>query len=209
MIEHFIYDFDGTIVDSYHLFVRFCHEIAENHSITIPCDDNTLYRALKKTAYDGYLVLECEDRLDYQSFLDEFHALQEKYRFEFQPFPEIKDLLQLAVAHGKKNYIYTHTGSVVADMLENIGLLRYFTFILDSSYGFPLKPAPDALLFFLKKFQLDPKTCVMIGDRPLDAHAGMNAGMYGCLWDGESLFTDAKVDFYAKELSQIPKLLQM
>lgn len=209
MIEHFIYDFDGTIADSYHLFVRFCHEIAQNHGIQIPCDDNTLYRALKNTAYDGYLALECEDRLDYQAFLDEFHGLQEKYRSEFQAFPNIKEILALAISHSKKNYLYTHTGSVVAEMLRNMGLLEYFTFILDSTYGFPLKPAPDALLFFLKKFQLDPKSCVMIGDRPLDAHAGMNAGMYGCLWDGESLFTDAKVDFYTTELTQIPTLLQM
>ena len=43
----------------------------------------------------------------------------------------------------------------------------------------------------------------MIGDRPIDAYAGMNAGMHGCLWDADGLFADAKVDFYVEELSEI------
>ena len=128
---------------------------------------------------------------------------------DFQIFPEAADLLISAKAQGKHNYIYTHTGPVVKEMLDHMGVLDCFDFILDASYSFPLKPAPDALRFFLDKFGFDPKTCMMIGDRPIDAYAGMNAGMYGCLWDADGLFADAKVDFYVKELAEIKNIVDI
>ena len=60
-----------------------------------------------------------------------------------------------------------------------------------------------------EKFGFDPKSCIMIGDRPIDAYAGMNAGMHGCLWDADGLFADAKVDFYVEELSEIKNIVDI
>lgn len=208
-LVHLIYDFDGTIADSYALFLRFWNEIAEKRGIQILCDQNTLYRELKKTAYDAYKILQCEDILDYDTFLADFHALQEKHRMDFQPFPEAVALLKRAKRAGKRNYLYTHTGPVVKDMLSNMGLLEYFDFILDASYRFPLKPAPDALLFLQEHLSLDPKECVMIGDRPIDALAGQNAGMKGCLWDAEGLFDADGIDFYIKRLEDVAQIVGM
>ncbi len=206
MIEHLIYDFDGTIADSYPIFLQLWHTVADRHGIKIPCSDEVLYRELKKTGYDGYLALKCEDVVSYDQFLDEFHALQEGHRLSFPIFPEAVEVLRAAVAAGKKNYLYTHTGPVVKDMLEHLGVADCFTYILDSSYGFPLKPAPDALLFLARELQLDPDMCLMIGDRPIDAHAGMNAGMKGCLWDADDLFPDAHVDYYIKDLREVRRI---
>ena len=208
-IEHLIYDFDGTIANSYSLFLRFWLEIAERHHISLPCDHQTLYRALKHTGWDAYCALQCEDIIDYPTFMDEFHALQEAHRMDFLAYPAAETLLRDAVAAGKKNYRYTHTGPVVKDMLANMGLLDCFTFILDASYGFPLKPAPDALRFLLSKFALDPDTCIMIGDRPIDTQAGRNAGIRGCLWDEEGLFSPEDADYYIKELSELAVLVRL
>ncbi len=208
MIKHLIYDFDGTLSDSYPLFVRFFHEMAQKRGYPIHCSDDTLYRAAKKVMRSVYDILGGEAVCgDYQRFLDDFHELQFANREEFQLFPEAKKLLCDARDAGLHNYIYTHTGPVVKEMLDHMGVLDCFDFILDASYNFPFKPAPDALLFFLDKFGLDAKSCMMIGDRPIDAHAGMNAGMYGCLWDADALFEDAKVDFYIKDLSSVRQIV--
>lgn len=209
MIEHLIFDFDGTISDSYPLFVRFLHEAADQRGYRIECSDEELYRASKITLYAAYERIGGERICPYSTFADDFHELQERHRHEFQIFPEARELLLRAQRAGKHNYIYTHTGPVVKEMLSNMGILECFDFVLDSSYHFPMKPAPDALLFFLDKFGFDPKSCVMIGDRPIDAHAGMRAGMYGCLWDADGLFKDAEVDFYIKELSELSQILEI
>lgn len=206
-IDHLIFDFDGTIADSYTLFMRFWLSIAERHQIQIPCDYDTLYRALKSTGYQGYLALQCESVIGYDAFMDEFHALQEAHRMDFQAFPEAIELLHNLKNVGKKNYLYTHTGPVVKDMLSNMGLSDCFDFVLDSSYGFPLKPKPDALQYLLERFQLDPMTCMMIGDRPIDSLAGRNAGMKGCLWDAEGLFSSDTADYYIKDLSEVATIV--
>ena len=122
-------------------------------------------------------------------------------------FPEALDLLEYAKSQGKKCYIYTHSGSVVNQIMEHMGIEHYFSFVLDGSHGFPAKPAPNALNYLAEKFALDPKQCMMIGDRPIDAHAGMNAGMIGCLWDNDGLFPDAAVDHLVANLSEIKKLI--
>ena len=206
-IEHLIYDFDGTISDSYALFLRFWNEVAEKHGIVVPVTQEALYRELKKTGYDAYLVLKCENVLSYEDFMADFHALQEKHRMDFKPYPEAIELLKRAKQAGKKNYLYTHTGPVVKKMLENMGILDCFEFILDASYHFPLKPAPDALLFLQQKLKLDPDTCIMIGDRPIDALAGQNAGMKGCLWDSEGLFSPEGMDYYIKDLRTVAEIV--
>ena len=207
MIDHLIFDFDGTISDSYPLFVQFFHEIAKKRGFDIPCDDQVLYRASKIYLRNAYDAIKCDAICDYSAFSKDFHELQAAYRMDFPIFPEAKKLLLALKAAGKHNYIYTHTGPIVKEMLANMGVLDCFDFILDSSYPFPIKPAPDALLFFLDKFGFDPKSCIMIGDRPIDAYAGMNAGIYGCLWDADGLFDDAKVDFYVKELAEIKNIV--
>lgn len=209
MIEHLIYDFDGTISDSYPLFVRFFHEAAKKRGYAIPCSDETLYRAAKLTMRNAYEIIGGESVCDYGTFVEDFHELQAIHKDEFLMFPEARELLLRAKEVGKHNYIYTHTGPVVRDMLGRMGILDCFDFILDSSYHFPMKPAPDALLFFLEHHGFDPKSCIMIGDRPIDAHAGMNAGMYGCLWDADGLFEDAQVDFYIKNLSKVREVVGM
>ena len=207
MIEHLIYDFDGTIADSYPLFVRFLREGAKKRGYPIRCSDEDLYRAAKITIYEAYRTIGGEAIVPFQTFIDDFHELQETCRNEFVAFPEAKELLLRAKEAGKHNYIYTHTGPVVKEMLANMGILEHFDFILDASYHFPMKPAPDALLYFLDRFGFDPKACMMIGDRPIDARAGQNAGMHGCLWDADGLFSSEGIDYYVKDLSEVSRIV--
>lgn len=208
MIEHLIFDFDGTISDSYPLFLRFYDEIAAARSIPLACDKDTLYRAIKQTAYEGYLASGFDRYFGYKEFCDLFHGLQWEHRMEFCAFPEAVKLLHDALADGKKNYLYTHSGPMVGDMLSNMGLSDCFTFLLDSSYGFPMKPAPDALQFLCRELHLPPERCAMIGDRPIDSAAGRNAGMLGCLWDADGLFPEEPEEIYVRRLSELPEELK-
>ena len=79
--------------------------------------------------------------------------------------------------------------------------------MFDASYHFPAKPAPDALLFLAEHCGLDPKECLMIGDRPIDALAGMNAGMLGFLWDEDDLYNDIKVDYHSKDITDVAQIV--
>lgn len=207
MIENLIFDLDGTIVNSYPLFIESFIAACKKNGIDAPEDRNTVYRLLKITVPDAYLILGGEEKVDYDKFYADYVETYSK-DYRNQPgFAQTIELIQNAKKAGKKNYIYTHTGPVAKEVLANIGILDDFEFVLDASYPFPMKPAPDALLFLVEHCGLDPKTCLMIGDRPIDAIAGMNAGMYGFLWDEDDLYPDAKVDYRCKDITEVAKIV--
>ena len=206
-IDHFIYDFDGTLSDSYPVFVEIVHEIIRRRNGRLLCSEAELYREMKIFVNRAYPLIEWESGYSKQDFMADFHELQEAYAKRFKLFDGARELLEAVVKSGKKNYLYTHSGSVVRDIMDNTGISQYFTYVLDASQGFPLKPAPDALLSLIERFQLDPKACVMIGDRPIDVEAGANAGMQSCFWDLEGYFPNTPATHHVDRLSDIQSLI--
>ena len=205
--EHLIFDFDGTISDSYPLFVEFFHAIAEQKQLPFDLTDEELDRQLRQTLRKGYEAMGWEKLISYRDLLTLFREMQEKRAMKFQAFPEAIDLLQYAAKCGKKLYVYTHSGDLVNQMMKNMGIDSLFTFVLDASFGFAEKPSPDALLYLMQRFELKAGACLMIGDRPIDANAGMNAGMKGCLWDARELYPEAKADYVVRSLSEVKGLI--
>jgi len=207
MIQNLIFDLDGTIINSYPHFVEFFYEACEKNGIEVPYDRETVYRMLKITVPQAYARLNCEDKMSYEKFYSDFVELYTENYQKLTGFEQTIDLIHKAKEAGKKNYLYTHTGPVAKDILKNLGVFDCFEFVLDASYHFPAKPAPDALLFLAEHCGLDPKACLMIGDRPIDACAGMNAGMLGFLWDEDDLYPDAKVDYHCKDITEVAKIV--
>ena len=207
MIQNLIFDLDGTIVNSYPLFVESFIAACEKNGIDVPYDRDTVFRMLKITVPDAYRKMDVEHKTTYEKFYDDYVSTYSEHYTEQLGFAQTIDLIKKAQAAGKKNFIYTHTGPIAKEILANIGILDCFEFVLDASYPFPMKPAPDALLFLAEHCGLDPKTCLMIGDRPIDALAGMNAGMVGFLWDEDDLYPDAKVDYRCKDITEVAKIV--
>ena len=207
-IEAFIYDFDGTLSDSYPIFLKILKDLMREHGGTSVYSDAELYRRLKEWVIEGYSAVEWEEGFTMDQYKQEFLDLQAAYANDFCLYPNAKEILEAAIAKGKKNYLYTHSGKVVYSIMENMGILHCFTHILDASHGFPKKPAPDALLHLIDLFSLDPAQCVMIGDRPIDVGAGANAGMQSCLFDPDGFYPDTPATYHVDELKDIINLIE-
>ena len=82
---------------------------------------------------------------------------------------------------GHRHFVYTHRGASCRAILENCGLLPYFTEIVTALDGYPRKPAPDAIFYLMKKYALAPAQCYYVGDRSLDMEAAHNASIGGIL----------------------------
>lgn len=208
MIDHFIYDFDGTLSNSYPIFIKIIKELMVRHGGKLPCSEHELYRTIKNRMGEGYRAIEWSDGFTMEQFVKESAELQDVHSKEFELFPHAKTILEEAVKNGKKNYLYTHSGKVVYKIMDQMGISQYFTYVLDASQGFPSKPAPDALLSLIAQFDLDSKKCIMIGDRPIDIQAGANAGMQTCLFDPDGFFSDMPVTYRVDTLADILKLIQ-
>lgn len=196
MFDHLIYDFDGTLSDTYPVIAQILVDMLAKRGDH--ADYATAYADLKISI--GYALkkysLTGEKRI--------FHERSIAAALERQePFPEAAGLLHRAALAGKKNYIYTHSGSEVGEMIQKWGMTADVTFILDKTYGFPSKPDPTALRYLLARFSIDPATALMIGDRDIDIAAGHNAGVAGCLFDPGGYYPDCKAEYRIRNLNEL------
>ena len=187
--------------------MRIIRDIIQKHNGKLTCAECQLYRAIKDRIGKAHGLVEWQDGLTKEAFIDEFQTLQGVYAREFCLFDGAKETLRAVVESGKKNYLYTHSGAVVYEIMEHMGISQYFIHVLDASQGFPSKPAPDALNSLIERFDLEPHECVMIGDRPIDTAAGDNAGMQSCLFDTDGFFPDTPSTYRIDTLLDLKKLI--
>jgi len=203
MYEYIIYDFDGTIANSYPVFAKALVETMKRHGKELTYQ--TAYDQLKVSV--GHAIRLNASIEGVKELTAEFYEIYfEIARKELEAFSDAKDILQYVIDHKKKNYIYTHTGKFVYEMLEKMGISDMFEFVLDGSYGFPSKPKPDALLFLMKKCNIDPQKALMVGDRDIDTNAAHNAGIAGCLIE-DGYYPDCKTEYYIKHLSELKNII--
>ncbi|MBE6598004.1 MAG: HAD family hydrolase [Ruminococcaceae bacterium] len=179
LFKHYIWDFDGTICDSYpHIIECFLTVLGEEGiSVDRELLARQFYDCFKRArkwsgisdeAYERFI------RLHYRTGEDEPEP-------KVVPFPEIEGILRAITEAGGDHYIYTNRNDTVKYYCRKFGLDKYFKDYITAEDDFPLKPAPDALLDLMKRHGLRPEDCVMIGDREIDGLSGVNAGMAGCL----------------------------
>ncbi len=188
MYNTFIWDFDGTIYDSYPHITASMYKMAQIHGIkgtkeemraSLEVDFSTAYR-------DFNLTLEQ---------IAEFRGYERDYELEPKvvPFQNTESVLKKVFEYGKKNYIYTHRAKESTFYyLEKFDLMKYFEDFITSDDKFPLKPNPDALKFLSRKHNISLDKALMIGDREIDVLAGVNAGMTGCLITTKTNVSSAK-----------------
>lgn len=200
-----IYDFDGTIADSYPIFAEAFLGLLNEVGITADYDRvMSLLKVSVKTAMDAFDLGE-DEKVIRGKFRDVRNALMAE---KGEPMEGAEELLKFVKDNGGRNYIYTHSPSYIWDLLEKWGLKQYFEGGVTSDDDFPIKPAPDALNFISAKYGLDKSRCLMVGDRDIDVEAGKNACMKGVLLDPDGFYTAYNPDFRVTALSEIKAILQ-
>ena len=201
MYNSFIWDFDGTIFDSYPHITSAMAKMASNNGIEGTLSE--MRAALEVSFATAYNVFHLT-----REQIDEFRAYEKDVNFkpEVTPFEKTEMVLKAVLEKGGKNYIYTHRGQAsTIYYLEKYDLSKYFSALITADDGFPLKPNPDALLHLSEKFCIDKQKALMIGDREIDVLSGVNAGMDGCLITNKTNESCAK--YIVSDISEILKLI--
>lgn len=202
--EYCIWDFDGTLSDSYPCFARALLDTLEEYGLSDTYE--SAYAKLKVSI--GYALRTYDFPVEPKTASETMHRYHEiRALTEQQPFPEAEEILKAVVERGGQNFIYSHSGEIVTRLLKKWGLYGYFTEIVDNRYKFPRKPAPDALNFLCEKRGLDKSRCLMIGDRDIDTDCGRNAGIAGCLFDADHYYDRTEVEYRVTDLLQIRDIL--
>ena len=172
----FIWDLDGTLLDSYEAILSGIEETFAQFSI--PYDKEQVREFILKFSVQDLLEQVAEERKLDAEVLNQVRAqsLAEK-NAQVVLMPGARDVLAWADAAGIQQFVYTHKGKNAFTILRDLGLESYFTEILTSQSGFARKPSPEAAIYLLDKYQLNPDNTYYIGDRTLDVEFAQNSGI--------------------------------
>ena len=172
----FIWDLDGTLLDSYEAILSGIEETFGQFSI--PYDKEKVREFILKYSVQDLLVQVAEERKLDVKVLNQVRAqsLAEK-NAQVVLMPGARDVLAWANETGIQQFVYTHKGNNTFTILRDLGLESYFTEILTSQSGFARKPSSEAATYLLDKYQLDSEKTYYIGDRTLDVEFAQNSGI--------------------------------
>ncbi len=92
----------------------------------------------------------------------------------FEVLPGVLESLDRLRAFGLELAVVANWDLSLRRLLEEVGLLRYFTIVVHAAR----KPAPEGLLRALAELQVDPARALHVGDDDADRKAAAAAGMW-------------------------------
>ena len=172
----FIWDLDGTLLDSYEAILSGIEETFGQFAI--PYDKEKVREFILKYSVQDLLVQVAEERKLDVEMLNQVRAqsLAEK-NAQVVLMPGARDVLAWAEESGIQQFVYTHKGDNALTILRDLGLESYFMEILTSQSGFARKPSPEAATYLIDKYQLNHDNTYYIGDRTLDVEFAQNSGI--------------------------------
>ena len=182
MLRAVIWDFDGTICDTYPAIAGAANAALASFSVATSIDHVV---ALASISLEYCIrTLAAEFGVPYAQLDTVFREGYQRIDLRDQPpFPGLPALCKRFAESNVLQCIVTHRRrESLLRLLVTYGLESYFTSIIAADDGFPRKPAPDAMAHLLTAFATAPTDALVIGDRDVDILAGQAIGAHTCLF---------------------------
>lgn len=173
MIQHIMFDFDGTLADTSEGIIKSMHYAFDK--LDIPrVDDNTVANMIGPPLEEMFSKLL--DTNDKEYIKQGVVYFRERYSVqgvrELKLYPGVEDTLKKLNTSGKKLYIVTSKPEVfVKKICEEYGILDMFTDITGVSTRMTSLSKGKRMKILMEKFNITPDNAVMVGDRPEDVNA--------------------------------------
>ena len=198
--ESIIWDFDGTLFDTYPGMCRNLRQAMNSIGIQVSEDELmprfliSLRVAIEYCAEQGGIDSDTAFQT-YRNWVRE-HPLPEAL-----PYPNAGTILAAFQASGGRNFIFTHRGESVHEYLAQQGWTSYFTEVVPFGSNFERKPSPSGNLYLMNGHSLDSEKTLAVGDRELDILAAKAAGVDACLVSRTS--TESAADYRVCDLEEL------
>lgn len=180
MYKHMIWDFDGTLFDTYPVITESFRLELEARGYREPYDEILNYTKRSMTdACDHYIEKYHLQPDFFNRYKERCHEMERRM---CRPYDGMSDLCKYIYDSGRMNYLYTHRSDTALVYLKDQGLYQYFKDFITSGSGFERKPSPEALLYLIDKHSMKPEEAIMMGDREIDILAAKNAGIRSCFF---------------------------
>ena len=213
MFEGFIFDVEGTLVDSVSQNLRSLQDALEKSGHRVPIQTLRLYSGLDGDQTLQLAVPDASER-ERAVILEDRRAIYERdYLPSVKPLEGARDVIKTLAKQGRRVALATDCKGV--SFKRYMSLLDAGDYIAATACGDDLehgKPDPRLVGVALRKLDIAGSRAVMVGDTPYDAEAGIEAGTKaaGVLTGGfsESVLGEAGCFAVAHDLrALLPNLL--
>lgn len=177
----FIWDLDGTLLNSYDVIASSLHEALEEAGVSI-AQSEIHRRSIEGSVGDFLRELHGQIPFDMERVTARNKEISRGKVLEITLMPGARQTLEALHAMGCPLMVYTHKGVTTERILRHLGIDSFFSDVVCSLNGFPRKPAPDALSYLAEKHGLDKARTFYVGDRAIDISCAVNAGVCGILY---------------------------
>lgn len=182
MFKDIIWDFDGTLFDTYSAIAgAFRRALMEEG---IEQTEEEILKQIRISITHGINYYRDNYSMNVEKFVDRFvkyeNRIDETMTF---PFPYAAEICRMIIDKGGRNFILTHRGESTYKFLKHHNMFHLFTEIVTEEHGFKRKPDPEAFEYLLNKYNIKKEDALMVGDRMVDLAGAKNSGIKSCLFD--------------------------
>ena len=201
-IDAFLFDLDGTLVDSIPDLTKAINLLREELGLSAVTSDQV--RGYVGDGVGLLLQRALPEELFNQNRRKRFMEIYtEHLTDETVIYPGIMDFL--AMHREKPMAVVTNKPQHLADILvDRLGLSPFFQHVVGAELALQRKPHPDMVLHVLKLLDCDPEKTVLLGDHHVDLRAAHAAGTKSCfcVW-GLGHDDGLKADYEAETTSDL------
>ena len=170
----FIWDLDGTLLDSYGVIVSSLQQIYLEKGVNIDKKE-ILYDVINESVSSFIKKMEERFGVPFEDLKDRYSYISGQEKDNIKAMKHAKEILEYLQSKNIKNYVFTHRGKTTETVLKNVGIFSYFDEIVNSLNNFKRKPDPEGLDYLINKYRLDRNNTYYVGDRPIDIASANNA----------------------------------
>ena len=180
-MKAWIWDLDGTLLDSYGAIVSSLADMAREIRQEDAYGD--ILKAVKQGSVSGYLRgLAERSGFAFEALLRRYREVSHGRLDEITLIPGAAETLAALRAAGAEHFVYSHRGKSTAYLMDRLDLRRFFTEIVTFENGFQPKPSGEGVRYLTDKYGLDRKATAYVGDRTLDVLCAKDAGVQAVLY---------------------------
>lgn len=177
MFKGFVFDVEGTLIDSVPQNLRSLQDALERSGYRVPMQTLQLYSGLDGDQTLQLVVPEASDQERREILQDRGTIYDREYLPSVKPFDGVRDVFRTLSDQGGRVALATDCKGVA--FRRYMSLLAADDCIAVTACGDDVdhgKPDPRLVGMALRKLGLSGSQAVMIGDTPYDAEAGLGAG---------------------------------
>lgn len=178
-MKAFLFDLDGTIVDSEPLHFESEQRLLDEQGISFTLEQKNQYVGLSTEKIIQKLI----DDFGLRGEVEELVARKTDYylklvREKLPVYPQMKPLITSLYAAGVPLAIASGSSlAIIHSVLEATQLQEYFSVVTSAEEVAKGKPAPDVFLEAAHRLAVNPKDCIVVEDSIYGVQAAQAAGM--------------------------------